>query len=197
MTLEESERNTSSDHILDWLDSLEGSIPFLPPFLKDPYNSGQINGDHWWVQDLDPQLVNPIPTSFNNSTSTITTATSTTPLEPTPSSRRRSGRDSQIPFRNHLKSDEKQVTKGEAAKVLTNLDEMNEGNEKWCERMRRVNFMGQVLGESTVDETRALLRNYDSNWEMRVEGKDGCVGLWWKGQPASFCSLWKLGHESK
>ncbi|GFZ04302.1 GRAS family transcription factor [Actinidia rufa] len=93
-------------------------------------------------------------------------------------------------------SDEERVVEGEAAKALTNLDEMNEGKEKWSERMRS-NFMGQVLGERTVDEARALLRNYDSNWEMRVEGKYGCVGLWWKGQPASFCSLWKLGHESK
>ncbi|GFZ04301.1 hypothetical protein Acr_16g0009250 [Actinidia rufa] len=110
MTLEESERNTISDHILDWLDSLEGSITFLPPFLKDPYNSGQINGDHWWVQnqDLDKELVNPISTSFNNSTTTRTTGP-LLPAQPhqnpppqTISNRPMKKRKS-FPFRNHLK----------------------------------------------------------------------------------------------
>ncbi|KAK8930770.1 Nodulation-signaling pathway 1 protein [Platanthera zijinensis] len=35
---------------------------------------------------------------------------------------------------------------------------------------------------------RGLLKKYEGNWEMKV---DGAVGLWWKGQPVSFCSLWK------
>lgn len=88
-------------------------------------------------------------------------------------------------------SDERRVMEGEAAKALTNLDEMNEGKEKWCERMRRDGFAGEMFGEDTIDEARALLRRYDSNWEMREEEEDGCLGLWWKGQPVSFCSLWK------
>ncbi|KAL4291147.1 hypothetical protein GQ457_14G007370 [Hibiscus cannabinus] len=89
-------------------------------------------------------------------------------------------------------SEERQVMEGEAAKALTNQGEMNEGKEKWCERMRGVGFAAEVFGEDAIDGARALLRKYDSNWEMRVEEKDGCVGLWWKGQPVSFCSLWKL-----
>ncbi|XAR49889.1 hypothetical protein NMG60_11004063 [Bertholletia excelsa] len=89
-------------------------------------------------------------------------------------------------------SDERRLMEGEAAKALTNTNEMNEGKEKWCERMRRAGFVGKVFGEDTIDEARALLRKYDSNWEMRVEERDGSVGLWWKGQPVSFCSLWKL-----
>ncbi|GMQ08162.1 hypothetical protein CsSME_00052015 [Camellia sinensis var. sinensis] len=89
-------------------------------------------------------------------------------------------------------SDERRMMEGEAAKALTNSEEMNEGKERWCERMRRVGFVGKVFGEDTIDEARALLRKYDSNWEMRVEEEDGCVGLWWKGQPVSFSSLWKL-----
>ncbi|OMO70645.1 Transcription factor GRAS [Corchorus capsularis] len=89
-------------------------------------------------------------------------------------------------------SEERRVMEGEAAKALTNQGEMNEGKEKWCERMRSVGFMGEIFGEDAIDGARALLRKYDSNWEMRVEEKDGCVGLWWKGQPVSFCSLWKL-----
>ncbi|XWS18816.1 hypothetical protein CRYUN_Cryun32bG0077500 [Craigia yunnanensis] len=89
-------------------------------------------------------------------------------------------------------SEERKVMEGEAAKALTNQGEMNEGKEKWCERIRGEGFVGEVFGEDAIDGARALLRKYDSNWEMRVEEKDGCVGLWWKGQPVSFCSLWKL-----
>ncbi|XP_059645009.1 protein NODULATION SIGNALING PATHWAY 1 [Cornus florida] len=93
-------------------------------------------------------------------------------------------------------SEERRVMEGEAAKALTNTGEMNEGKEKWCERMRGVGFVGEVFVEDTIDGARALLRKYDSNWEMRVEERDGCVGLWWKGQPVSFCSLWKLDMKA-
>ncbi|XP_034696061.1 protein NODULATION SIGNALING PATHWAY 1 [Vitis riparia] len=89
-------------------------------------------------------------------------------------------------------SEERRVMEGEAARALTDPGEMNEGKEKWCERMRGVGFAGEVFGEDAIDGARALLRKYDSNWEMRVEEKDGCVGLWWKGLPVSFCSLWRL-----
>ncbi|KAF4368784.1 hypothetical protein F8388_021396 [Cannabis sativa] len=92
-------------------------------------------------------------------------------------------------------SEERRLMEGEAAKGLTNRGEMNEGKEKWCERMRGAGFMGESFGEEAIDGGRALLRKYDSNWEMRVEEKDGFVGLWWKGQPVSFCSLWKLNHQ--
>jgi len=59
-----------------------------------------------------------------------------------------------------------------------------------------VGFVGEVFGEDAIDGARALLRKYDSNWEMRIEEKDGFVGLWWKGQPVSFSSLWKLGVKT-
>lgn len=87
-------------------------------------------------------------------------------------------------------SEERRMLEGEAAKALTNLGEgeMNDRKDKWCERMRSVGFVGEVFGEEVIDGARALLKKYDSNWEMRV---DECVGLWWKGQPVSFCSLWK------
>lgn len=88
-------------------------------------------------------------------------------------------------------SEERRLMEGEAAKALTNPGEMNESKDKWCDRMRGVGFAGEVFGEETIDGARALLRKYDSNWEMRIEEKDGCVGLWWKGQPVSFCSLWR------
>ncbi|KAF3452039.1 hypothetical protein FNV43_RR08135 [Rhamnella rubrinervis] len=92
-------------------------------------------------------------------------------------------------------SDERRLMEGEAARGLTNRSEMNEGKEKWCERMRGAGFVGEVFGEDAIDGGRALLRKYDNNWEMRVEEKDGCVGLSWKGQAVSFCSLWKLNAK--
>jgi hypothetical protein len=54
-------------------------------------------------------------------------------------------------------------------------------------------FLGEVFGEDAINGAPALLRKYDSNWETRMEEKDGFVGLQWKGQPVSFSSLWKLG----
>ncbi|KAI9397659.1 hypothetical protein POPTR_003G065400v4 [Populus trichocarpa] len=89
-------------------------------------------------------------------------------------------------------SEERRMMEGEGSKALTNRGEMNEGIDKWCERMKGVGFVGEMFGEDAIDGARALLRKYDGNWEMRTGGKDGCVGLWWKGQPVSFCSLWKL-----
>lgn len=89
-------------------------------------------------------------------------------------------------------SEERRMMEAEAAKVLINVGEMNERKEKWCERMNVAGFKGEVFGEETVDGAKALLRKYDNNWEIRVEEKDGCIGLWWKGQPVSFCSLWKM-----
>ncbi|XP_061342902.1 protein NODULATION SIGNALING PATHWAY 1 [Gastrolobium bilobum] len=89
-------------------------------------------------------------------------------------------------------SDERRVMEGEAAKALTNQREMNEGKEKWCERMKEAGFVGEIFGEDAIDGGRALLRKYDNNWEMKVEENNSSVGLWWKGQPVSFCSLWKL-----
>ncbi|CAM8934572.1 hypothetical protein QQ045_012688 [Rhodiola kirilowii] len=92
--------------------------------------------------------------------------------------------------------DERQVLEGEAAKALIHIGEMNEGKDKWCERMRDAGFVGEVLDEDVVvDAGKLLLRKYDCNWEMRVGDKDGCVGICWKGQPVSFCSLWKLNSD--
>ncbi|KAL2555151.1 Scarecrow-like protein 29 [Forsythia ovata] len=89
-------------------------------------------------------------------------------------------------------SEERRMMEAEAAKALINTGEMNERKEKWCERMSSAGFIGEVLGEETINGAKALLRKYDNNWEIRVEEKDGCISLWWKEQPVSFCSLWKI-----
>ncbi|XP_028763171.1 nodulation-signaling pathway 1 protein [Neltuma alba] len=92
-------------------------------------------------------------------------------------------------------SEERRLMEGEAAKALTNQREMNEGKEKWCDRMREAGFVGEKFGEDTIDGARALLRKYDNNWEMKIEENHTSVGLWWKGQPVSFCTLWKLSKN--
>ncbi|KAE8675308.1 Nodulation-signaling pathway 1 protein [Hibiscus syriacus] len=48
-------------------------------------------------------------------------------------------------------SEEGRVMEGEAAKALTNQGEMNEGKEKWCERMQGVGFVTEVFGEDAID----------------------------------------------
>ncbi|KAI3775138.1 hypothetical protein L1987_49707 [Smallanthus sonchifolius] len=88
--------------------------------------------------------------------------------------------------------EERKLVEGEAAKALINACEMNEKKEKWGERMTGVGFVEQEFADDVVDQARALLKKYDSHWEMRVEEKDGSIGLWWEGQPVSFCSLWKI-----
>ncbi|KAF1002252.1 protein NODULATION SIGNALING PATHWAY 1-like [Apium graveolens] len=91
--------------------------------------------------------------------------------------------------------EERRMVEGETAKTLTYTGEMNERKEKWCERMRGAGFIGKVFGEDAIDGARVLLKKYDRHWEMRVEERDGCVGLWWKGQPVSFCSLWTIDRK--
>ncbi|XP_010534939.1 PREDICTED: scarecrow-like protein 29 [Tarenaya hassleriana] len=88
-------------------------------------------------------------------------------------------------------SEERKLMEGEATKALTSEREMNEGKEKWFDRMRRAGFATEVFGEDAIDGARALLRKYDNNWEIRLEDEDTFAGLWWKGESVSFCSLWK------
>ncbi|XP_047317020.1 protein NODULATION SIGNALING PATHWAY 1 [Impatiens glandulifera] len=94
-------------------------------------------------------------------------------------------------------TEERKVMEGEAAKALTGSHQMNQRKDKWCERTRRAGFVGKPFTEDTIDEARALLRKYDSNWEMKLDNdKDGCVGLCWKGHRVSFCSLWTTTSPS-
>ncbi|XP_068662828.1 protein NODULATION SIGNALING PATHWAY 1-like [Aristolochia californica] len=86
--------------------------------------------------------------------------------------------------------EERKVIEGEAASVLGSAGEMKGWREHWCDRMRRAGFVAEGFGEEATDGGRALLRKYEGNWEMKMES--GLVCLCWKGQPVSFCSLWKL-----
>ncbi|KAG9458104.1 hypothetical protein H6P81_002612 [Aristolochia fimbriata] len=90
---------------------------------------------------------------------------------------------------------ERRVMEGEAATALGGAnDMMKEGRRGWCDRLRRAGFVAEAFGEDAVDGGRALLKKYDGNWEMKMDEEEsvGGVCLCWKGQPVSFCSLWKL-----
>lgn len=88
---------------------------------------------------------------------------------------------------------ERRVMEGEMARFLGMQGEgVGEGREKWRERMIGLGFREEGFGEEAVDGGRALLRKYDGNWEMKAGSEmAGVIGLWWKGQPVSFCSIWK------
>ena len=60
-------------------------------------------------------------------------------------------------------SEERRMMEGEGSKALTNRGEMNEGKDKWCERMKGAGFVGEMFGEDAIDGARALLRKYESN----------------------------------
>ncbi|XP_076926241.1 protein NODULATION SIGNALING PATHWAY 1-like [Bidens hawaiensis] len=93
-------------------------------------------------------------------------------------------------------TEERKMMEGEASKALMSMCIMNDPKEKWAERMIGVGFVGDGFREDVMDGARALLKKYDSNWQLRADEKDKCLGLWWKGQPVSFCSLWKIDAET-
>jgi hypothetical protein len=65
------------------------------------------------------------------------------------------------------------------------------GREAWRERMVVAGFEAAAFGDEAVESAKSLLRKYDGGWEMSASGTAGAVALRWKGQPVSFCSLWR------
>uniref|UniRef100_A0A0D9VV57 Uncharacterized protein n=1 Tax=Leersia perrieri TaxID=77586 RepID=A0A0D9VV57_9ORYZ len=73
-----------------------------------------------------------------------------------------------------------------------------DGRDGWRERMAAAGFEEAAFGAEAVESAKSLLRKYDSGWEMSTPppatasgGGGGAVALRWKGQPVSFCSLWR------
>jgi hypothetical protein len=67
-----------------------------------------------------------------------------------------------------------------------------EGRDAWRERMAAAGFEEAAFGDEAVESAKSLLRKYDGGWEMSAPaGGAGAVALRWKGQPVSFCSLWR------
>ncbi|KAG2638302.1 hypothetical protein PVAP13_2NG584520 [Panicum virgatum] len=57
---------------------------------------------------------------------------------------------------------------------------------------------GRTSGGEAVETAKALLRKYDGGWELvpPSPSSGAAVGLRWKGQPVSFCSLWRPAQAS-
>ncbi|XVF27071.1 hypothetical protein REPUB_Repub14bG0074800 [Reevesia pubescens] len=134
MTLEEAEPNPCPDYILDWL---EDSVSFLPSFLDDPYNSGDINSYQWWDQNQDIGEINsylidkdatatsinsPIITAAaaNTANNGLIQSNSTIPNPPLPSnsSNRRKHSDDLVP----RTSENHQQKKNQSSKINENED---------------------------------------------------------------------------
>jgi hypothetical protein len=85
--------------------------------------------------------------------------------------------------------DERRLMEAEAGASLV-TDAVGEGREAWRKRMAAAGFQEAAFADEAVESARSLLRKYDSGWEMAVPAA-GAVALRWKGQPVSFCSLWR------
>ncbi|CAN6312396.1 unnamed protein product [Urochloa humidicola] len=91
--------------------------------------------------------------------------------------------------------EERRLLEAEAGTSVTvEAAAAGEGREAWRERMAAAGFEEAVFGDEAVESARSLLRKYDGGWEMAAAtgaaaGK--AVALRWKGQPVSFCSLWR------
>ncbi|KAK3125670.1 hypothetical protein QOZ80_7BG0608230 [Eleusine coracana subsp. coracana] len=89
--------------------------------------------------------------------------------------------------------DERRVMEAEAGMGLTMPAAAFDGSEAWRARMAAAGFVEAAFGGEAVETARALMRRYDSGWELvpPLPATGAAVGLRWKGQPVSFCSLWR------
>ncbi|KAK3127676.1 hypothetical protein QOZ80_7AG0576830 [Eleusine coracana subsp. coracana] len=90
-------------------------------------------------------------------------------------------------------ADERRVMEAEAGTALTMPTAAIEGWETWRARMIAAGLVEVAFGGEAVETARALMRRYDSGWELVPPSlaTGAAVGLRWKGQPVSFCSLWR------
>ncbi|CAN6168788.1 unnamed protein product [Urochloa humidicola] len=89
-------------------------------------------------------------------------------------------------------ADERRVMEAEAGMALMATARRG-GREAWRARLAAAGFEEAVFGGEAVETARALLRKYDAGWELVPPSSSAgaAVGLRWKGQPVSFCSLWQ------
>ncbi|KAL6878210.1 hypothetical protein ACP4OV_012380 [Aristida adscensionis] len=85
--------------------------------------------------------------------------------------------------------EERRLLEAEAGTFLS-AEAAGEGKDAWRERMAAAGFQEAAFGDEAVESAKSLLRKYDGGWEMSAAAA-GAVALRWKGQPVSFCSLWR------
>ncbi|KAK3146987.1 hypothetical protein QOZ80_3BG0276230 [Eleusine coracana subsp. coracana] len=95
--------------------------------------------------------------------------------------------------------DERRLMEAEAGTSYLAADAgPGEGRDAWRERMAAAGFQEAAFGDDAVESAKSLLRKYDGGWEMALSPPPAAsssagkaVALRWKGQPVSFCSLWR------
>jgi hypothetical protein len=94
-------------------------------------------------------------------------------------------------------ADERRVMEAEAGTALAAAARrgavVGGGREAWRARLAAAGFEEAAFGGEAVETAKALLRKYDGGWELVPPSPSAgaTVGLRWKGQPVSFCSLWR------
>ncbi|KAJ1291834.1 hypothetical protein BS78_02G347300 [Paspalum vaginatum] len=96
-------------------------------------------------------------------------------------------------------ADERRVMEAEAGTALADTARrgatVDGGMEAWRARLAAAGFEEAAFGGEAVETAKTLLRKYDGGWEL-VPPSPSAVGLRWKGQPVSFCSLWRPAQAS-
>ena len=99
-------------------------------------------------------------------------------------------------------ADERRVMEAEAGTALAATvprgAAVDGGREAWRARLAAAGFEEAAFGGEAVETAKALLRKYDGGWELVPPSPSAgaAVGLRWKGQPVSFCSLWRPAQAS-
>ncbi|RLM85096.1 nodulation-signaling pathway 1 protein-like [Panicum miliaceum] len=99
-------------------------------------------------------------------------------------------------------ADERRVMEAEAGTALVATARwgaaVGGGREAWLARLAAAGFEEAAFGGEAVETAKALLRKYDGGWELVPPSPSAgaAVGLRWKGQPVSFCSLWRPTQAS-
>jgi hypothetical protein len=171
MTIEESDPNSASDHLLDWL---EGSISYLPSFLDDPYGPGDISTDSWWVNgdDLDQELINSTvfsSASFNtNSADTTPTSTITTDNLITLNNNHNHVNNNNDNLLSSLDSSKKRKAAEESTTPKTNHRKSTQINESDHGGVQQVKKTKRTAAKSTGNNTSNGGNNKDGRWAEQL-----------------------------
>ena len=99
-------------------------------------------------------------------------------------------------------ADERRVMEAEAGTALAATSRrgaaVDGGRDAWRARLAAAGLEEAAFGGEAVETAKALLRKYDGGWELvpPSPSSGAAVGLRWKGQPVSFCSLWRPAQVS-
>ncbi|KAF3778530.1 Nodulation-signaling pathway 1 protein [Nymphaea thermarum] len=97
-----------------------------------------------------------------------------------------------VEFEGRKYCEERLVVEREAGMMVLSYEDQGNNQREgrwWVVGMEEVGFVRVAMSKRVLEAGRALLKKHDGNWGMKVE--EACASLFWKGQPVTFCSLWK------